>query len=319
MQIGCKLLGVWIASSLLLSAGGCNSDRDLHRIDAIPSFSTDALYLSERLGMSEEVKQRGLELRWNGPSNGDAQRQIELIDAAVKHNSYGIVLDPRTLYAANMPIATALEKKIPVVVLLNPLPFPPSPHMYYVLEDTQESAKLIAQRLQQQEREKSDVVLMGSDPLTPGGVERFTAVESTLRTQLPQSHVVDRIAGPPSVRYFEVALEGSLTEHPRSNVILAMNSRAALAAVAVVRALHLEPQMKIIAIDQTVDLLLLLRRNELDALVAQDTRTMGKIAVNKISDDRHGRMSSSCVYVKPALITSDNIDTEPIQQILQMN
>ena len=277
------------------------------------------MYLSERLGLVEQARTDGLQLKWNDSLDGDVQRQIELIGSAIESNRYGIVLDTRTLYATDIAISAAVEHNIPVVIMLNRLPIPPSQYLSYILEDVHEGSRLVMARMQMEGRAKDDVVLLGSDSLTPGAADRFASVESSLSMALPGARVVDRIVGPPSVGYFETALEQSLSKRQSVGTVIAMNNQAGIAAVAAIRALHAEKRISIIAFDQTVELLLLLRRGELDSILAQNSRDMGRLAVSSIVAAHQGRGNPAYSYVPPVLITRDNIDTESVQQILQMN
>src|SRR5580698_10370446 len=78
-----------ICSAIFL-LGGCNTTSRGHEIVTIPLFSTENLASCEHVGMDEAVAGTDLHLAWNGPSDGDAQRQIDLFNDAVGRHVYGI-------------------------------------------------------------------------------------------------------------------------------------------------------------------------------------------------------------------------------------
>jgi ABC-type sugar transport system substrate-binding protein len=181
-----------ISSSLLLF-GGCSSNSAKHEIVVIPLFSTENLASCEHVGMDEAISGTNLHLAWNGPSDGDAQRQIDLFNDAIGRQVYGIAINPRSLYAANGVIHNAVTQKIPVVVLLHPLPLGPEDHLSFVLEDVQISASLVAKRLQHILPERSDVLLVGLDSLNAGGEDRFDALEKSMQQINPTARIVEAI------------------------------------------------------------------------------------------------------------------------------
>ena len=303
---------------LLSSSVSCRSRYEADEVEAIPRSANNSIYLSEHLGLLEESRKEGLRLHWNDSLFGDAERQIALIQLAVEHRSYGIVFDTRALYATNVALSQALSHDIPVVVLLSRLPIPPERHLGYILEDVQTSARLVAERLQGRKVKVNDVVLLGSDSSMPGATERFTAVEDALTRSVPATHIVKRIAGPLSLSYYEATL-GQFLRAQHVDTVIALNSQAGFAAIEVLRELHLQKTVHVVAFDQSLELLLLLRTGELDSLVVQNMRSMGKLAIDEIVADHHGQPIPAYVLVPPLLVTRDNIDTESVQRTLQMN
>ena len=84
-------------------------------------------------------------------------------------------------------------------------------------------------------------------------------------------------------------------------------------------ALHAENRVRVIACDQTLEVLMLLRQGTIDAILIQDMRGMGSTAVDNIIAEHHHRRVTSPVYFKPWLVTRENIDEERIQQLLLMH
>jgi len=274
--------------------------------------------LCERVGLTEAASKANVDIYWNGPSNWDVQRQIDLIESSARARSYGIAVNPVSPFAANTAIREALSNRIPVVILVSPVRVAPSAHLYFVLEDTKTSAVLVSQRLNHLLNGQGEVALLGLDPLHPGSIERFQDVEAVLHRDSPGIHVDDQTAGPFGYGDLELGAEQILHEHPRVDAIVALNANSGEAAVAAIRAAHLQNRVHVIVYDQSLQLFLLLRHGEIDSIVAQDMHGIGAKAVSDIVADRTGKYASETTYLQPKLITQANIDDESNQRFLTM-
>lgn len=305
---------LWLAGALLFVAG-CAAHPSRERIAAIPSHNERGS-LSERAGLEEEAQRDHVSVYWNGPSNWDVPRQIDLIESAARARSYGIAINPVSLFADNTAIHEALEASIPVVIMQDPIRTAPSPHLYFVLEDPQASASLVAQRLNAVMKGTGEVALLGLDPLHPGSSERFAALESALPRLCPHIRIDNRAAGPFGPGYLEMEAERILDSNPHLNAIVALNAESGRAAAAVLRSRRLTGKVRLIAFDQNLDLFILLRRGEIDSIIVQNTRGIGEQAAEDIVADRSGRHVPQTIYLKPLLLTRENIDEESVQQFL---
>ena len=298
---------------------GCHAGSGKREVVAIPLFSTESVSSCEHVGMDEAIEGTDLHLAWNGPSDGDTQRQIDLFNDAIKRHAYGITFNPRSLYAANGVIRDALAEKTPVVVLLHRLPLAPAKHLSFVVEDTDAAANMVATRLQQILPAHSGVLLVGLDSLSAGGEDRFTAVESAIRQMAPQVSIAGRITAPPTISAFESSIRDALAHKEDIRAIVALDSHAGYAAAAVLHNADTPQAIRVISFDQNMEVLASLRQGEVDSVVVQNMREIGHIAIANMIHDRAGEPVAPVTYVKPMLVTRDNIDSEAVQNILVMN
>lgn len=303
---------------LILLVSGCDSKTQRKRIFAITS-DLEQSSLSERVGVEEAAHNENIDVYWNGPRNLDVQRQIDLIASAVQAGSYGIAITPASLFADKTSIRDALLAHIPVVILLDSVYIAPTPHLYFVLEDTQASARLVSERLNQLLNGSGEVAVLGLNPLYPGSVKRFEDLEGAIQHDCPGIRVDDHVVEPFGYGYQELGAEQVLRRHPDLRVIVALNVRSGMAAAAAVRNLKVADKVRIIVYDQSLELFILLRRGDIDSIVVQDMRGIGAKAVSDIVADRAGHDAPQVSYLKPMLITRTNIDNEAVQQFLLMN
>lgn len=303
----------------LLAVLSCNSSGKHPRVAVIPRLSADAQWLSLHVGVAEEADRRQVEPFWHGPSGDQTvQEQVQLVSEAVRSDAHGIIVRPGAFVAESRVLNQALAKGIPVVVLSEKIALSGSPHLYYILEDPYATGRLIAERLKSTIGE-GDILVLGLEPDVPGSLDRSDAMESSLHAIAPGIHVLIKLLHASRGSNQDQSVRQIIVGHPELKAIVALTAGDGLSAAAAVSAVGAKDRIKIIVCDQSIDLLLLLRTGMVDSIVVQQTRRMGAKAVDDVADDRAGRHPSQEVTFDPALVTAENIDAEPIQQMLLMH
>lgn len=307
------------AGLVLLTLAGCRRSKGPQTICAIPQLATQEVYLTERAGMEEAAAGSDLQIDWQGPSDSDPQRQISMIGAATEARSYGIAINPVGSNTTDSAILAALSRGIPVVVLRDPIKLPPQPHLSFLLEDYAAGAELIARRLRHLFASGGEVAILGVDPYSASSLARLDAIESVLHTECPRIRVVDRVVAPYSSGLVQVAAKKELEQYPRLVAFIALNNRAGLgAAMAVTNKAPAHP-VRVLAYDQAQPMLLRLRRGQVDSIVVQNMRLMGRLAVANIEADRRKSPYAQLRRLPPMLVTADNIDSDAVQDALLLN
>ncbi len=302
----------------VLLQGCIGSNR--HVVEVIPSISSDARWLSFHVGIVEAAEKAGLEAHWSGPSEeSNSIEQIELADQAIERKAYGIVLEPSTLLATNKVVRKAQSHHIPVVVIAEGTGIPEGEHLYHLMNNTSETGNLIAMRTKVLVHGDADVAIFGLRSEIPGNIERADAITEALRRICPNLHVVKRSMESSSTSYEQHLAREFIHTHPRVKEIVALSSQESFAVAAAVRSENAMNRIKIIGCDQTLGLFLMLRAGAIDSLVVQDMRAMGRLAIEIITKDRAGVHAPRVSVVKPILISAENIDTEPVQQVILMH
>jgi ribose transport system substrate-binding protein len=81
---------------------------------------------------------------------------------------------------------------------------------------------------------------------------------------------------------------------------------------------NLAGKVKFVGFDTSPALIEALRNGEIDALVAQDPRTMGRQAVTAAVRHLRGEPVEPVIDTGAAVVTRDNVDSPAIQKILQL-
>ena len=298
---------------------GCQRAKESQTICAIPQLASQELYLTERAGMEEAAASSHIRVAWRGPSDSDPQRQIDIIESAIAVDRYGIAINPVGSNATDSAITAALARGIPVTVLRDRIGLQPQPHLSFLLEDYAAGAELISRRLKELFPSGGDVSILGVDPYSASSLARLDAMEKALRVECPRIHVVDRVIAPYSSGLVQIAAERELDQYPHLVAFIALNNRAGLGATVAIATKVPAHRVRVLAFDQSLPLLLRLRRGQVDSIVVQNMRLMGRLAVANIEADRHGRPYIHLRRLEPMLVTAANVDDENTQEALLLN
>ncbi len=305
--------------AVLFCATGCRSNVAASTIAVIPRDSAQEIWVSEHGGAADEAYANNLRVYWNGPSrDDDVEDQIALSERAIAGHFYGLILSPNNSFALNATVQRAVSHGMPVVIVGAQIPISPEPGLTFVLNDSEKMGALAARRVRDLLGPTGHVVVIGVDSLSPGSMERSNGFEQALHQEAPGIAIEQKLVGPFRFGEAELATEQSIRAHPDLGAVVALGINETRGALAAVRKTGTAKKIKIVGCDQTLDLLFLLRRGDIDSLVIEDTRTMGRLAVKEIEEERHGRQAAPITMVEPALVTLANVDDSAIQQILSL-
>jgi ribose transport system substrate-binding protein len=163
------------------------------------------------------------------------------------------------------------------------------------------------------------VAVLGANPNLPGSIQTADVLETSLRMRFPKVRVLERRSTSFSFDEAEETAEEAFRALPTLQVVISLNVTQTRAAYAAAARTNLLRHIKIIACDQDLDLVYRLRAGDIDAIIAQDTTTMGKDAIEMIHQRLRDPRSMSSVVVAPLLITRQTVDSPEAQAILDMN
>jgi ribose transport system substrate-binding protein len=299
---------------------GCHRFSPNRVISVIPRQASEYMWVTEHVGVNEAAARHKVSVYWNGPTEeGDVEQQVVLAERAITDGNLGLILSPSNPFALNTVVQRLLMSGMPVVILSNRLSLKPKNGLSFVLNDEEEAGRLAAHRIERVLHGRGKVLIIGIDSLSLGNPDRSSAFEATLSREAPAIQVVDRLKGSFSFGQAELAAEKAIQAHPDLSAILSLSTTSTRGAVAAVRTTHSSDHILIVGCDFNLDLLFLLRHRVIDAIVAQNMRRMGSIAVDSIVAERQGFSVPAYTFVKPVLITRENIDDESIQHMLYMD
>ncbi|WP_446743250.1 substrate-binding domain-containing protein [Silvibacterium acidisoli] len=289
-------------------------------IAAIPRTTAFVLWESEHAGTEAAALKAGYRIYWNAPTReDDAARQIALINRMIDAHTDGLIIAPDQELALMSPVRRAVAAGIPTVILGSPLPIRPRKNLLYILSDEEETGRLAAQRAGTVLHGKGTLAVIGIDPDIEGIMQRTRSFETHLHQDYPEIVLAEKRMDSLNIAQAQLATEEILEAHPHLDALIAMNGEATRGAYLVLSGLNLLGKVKLIGCDQ--ELIPPIRSGEIDSVIAEDTYDMGKRAVEWIAQNRSGGAASpdKPVYLKPLLVTKENMDSPEARQMLTMD
>lgn len=305
--------GLWI-TVLALFCGSCRSGIPF-TIAVIPRTSGTGLWEPEHAGAEEAAVHANARIYWNAPTReDDVEGQIALVNQVVSRGYQALVLAPDQALSLIAPVRRALAHGIPTVIVGSPLPLTAGEKLSYILNDDEAAGRIAAQRVAELLQRHGSVAVLGINPDISAVMTRVRSLEMFLGENYPDIHLIKRMGSFNFLHERQVA-EETLKQNPEIKVIVGMmwaSGRAAISAIGETPGCH----AKVIGFDP--DGSLPFDDPAMDSGIGQDTRTMGRLAVELIDAERHGKSMPSLVKLQPIAITRQNVNTPAIRHLLSM-
>ena len=301
-----------VTAGVLFSLAACRHGSTPPVIAVLSPVGPDQIWLDEHAGVLRAAARHGLRIYWNAPDHqDDVQRQIALVDQVTPDRYAGLVLAPAQQLALMLPVGRALARKLPIVVVSSSLTLPPGSQLAYVLNNEEQTGALAAASLVSALGSRGRIALLGLDPLQAGLMERTRSFEQHLQQQSPGLSITQRRLGNPDPLSSEQVASEVLSATPRVDAVLALTPSA---GIGVYQAQQRLPGRRVVLVicGQDSTLLPLLRSGALHALIAQDSYTMGAMAIDELVRMQRGLPVPARVELDPILITSANVNDPSI-------
>ena len=246
----------------------------------------------------------------------DIQGQIDSLSHAINRGVRGVIISPDAALPLRAPVAAVLDRGIPVVVIGTDLDLPAGKDLAYVLNDETAAGQLGARRVGALLKGHGTVAILGISHQLTSTAERARSLEHTLALEFPDIHVVFRSLALPTVSQEQQIAEKLVAKGPQVDAILALTQSSTRGAYYALTEFNRIPAIRLIGFDQ--DLVVPVHAGGIDSVVMQNTYQMGRDAVKLLDQEMHGSAGSRHVIVEPELVTRENIDSDPVRQMLDL-
>lgn len=289
-------------------------------IAVVPETTAQEVWESEHAGVTHAAQPLGWKIYWNGPSReDDFPRQVQIVRQAIARKVSGLILSPDHDVVLISPVQAALDKKIPTVIVGSPLGISPGNNLTFVLNDDVATGQLAAERAARFLEAGDSVAILGVNPNLLSSIERANAFEDALEKRVPGVRMEERRSTSASASEAEEIAENAIHADTRLRVIFSLNVNQSRAAYGALLSTKSVGKIALIACDQDLDLMYHLRSGGIDSLIAQNTQAMGADAIQAMRRQLSGNRKGEKIVVAPILITRQNIDSEDVQRVLDMN
>jgi ribose transport system substrate-binding protein len=286
----------------------------------IPETTAQELWESEHAGVAATIAGTPWGTYWNGPSSEDqVAQQIALVQQTESIHAAGLILAPDDCLALTTPVRHVLDKGIPTVIVSTGLPIDPRRNLGFVLNDDKAAGELAATYVARILKGHGTVALLGDNSNVLSSTARADAFAQTLKSRFPGVQLVAQPQGSFRLGETEQQTETVLRANPKLSAIVSIGITQTRGTMFALRSFGRQKNVALIAFDQDLDLMYSLRHGDIDAVVAQDTFSMGKQAMQMVERFQRNSAAPSLIRVAPVLVTRDNIDNPGIQQVLSMD
>ena len=299
-------LSFFISLSLFLLLPACS--RRSNTIAIIPRACGTALWEPEHAGATQVARRKGWNVYWNAsPREDDVEGQIDFLKKVVARGYAGIIITPDQTLPLRTPIRRIVSGGLPLVVVGTNLGIAPSPKLSYVLNDDTAGGQMGARRIGKILDGKGSIAILGINPQLTGITTRERSFENTLEREYPNIHVVARRLGYYSLPQEQQVAEDILNRGEAVDAIVALSHISTRGAFYALVEFDKARTIKLVGFDQ--DLMAPIRTGGIDSVVMERTYDMGRIAMELMDGQAHGRIVPGMSVVLPVLMTRENIDS----------
>jgi ribose transport system substrate-binding protein len=311
-----------LLAALVLSfvVGAVSAEAAKPRIAVVPKGTTHVFWKSVEAGARAAAADLDVEIVWKGPlKENDRGQQIAIVEQFVTEGVSAIVLAPLDAVALRRPVAMAAQRKIPVVIFDSALQGEPGKDFVsLVATDNRRGGELGGEKLGDLLGGTGKVVLLRYQVGSASTDDREAGFAKAIAARPALELVSDNRYSGATAGEAKTAALNMLDTLKRADGIFCPNESSTFGMLLALRQHNLAGAKKFVGFDTSPALIEALRKGEIDALVAQDPRTMGRRAVTAAVDRLQGRPVEPVIDTGAAVVTRDNVDSPEIQQILQL-
>ena len=290
------------------------------RIAMIPKGTTHIFWKTVEAGARAAAADLDVELVWKGPlKENDRGQQIAIVEQFVTEGVSAIILAPLDAVALRRPVAMAAQRKIPVVIFDSALQGEAGKdYVSLVATDNRRGGELGGAKLGDLLDGKGKVVLLRYQ-VGSGSTDAREAGFSAAVASRPELEVIsdNRYSGATAGEAKTAALN-MLDTLKRADGIFCPNESSTFGMLLALKQSNLTGKVRFVGFDTSPALIESLRQGDIDALVAQDPRPMGRMAVTAAVSHLQGKPVEPMIDTGAAVVTRDNVDSPEIQKILQL-
>jgi ribose transport system substrate-binding protein len=288
-------------------------------IAVIPMGTTQAYWKTVEQGAKQAAKDFDIDMKWKGPlKESDRAGQIAIVEQFVSDGVDGIVLAPLDRTALKRPVAAAMAKGIPVVIIDTPLEGDAGKDFVStVATNNKRGGEMAAEELGRLLDGKGKVILLrhqegvGSTTLREAGflegIKKIPGIEVILD---------NRYAGATASEAQSTALN-ILDKIKEADGIFCPNESSTFGCLLALRQNNLAGKVKLIGFDTSPPLIEAIKKGEVQAVVAQNPKKMAHEGVKLVLEKIKGQEVPPLVDSGAVLVTKENLDTPEIQELIK--
>src|SRR6476620_12802601 len=290
----------------------------MNPIAVIPKSTTHFFWRAVEGGAREGAKEAGAEMIWKGSlEEDDPAQQIQIFEQFVSEDVGGIVLAPIADTALKRPVAVAMQKGIPVVIMDSALKGEPvKDFVSTVSTNNYRGGEMAGEQLGKLLDGKGKVVLFRFKEGSASTGQREAGFLEAIK-KFPDIQVTldDRYSGTTAKEARWSALK-MLHKLKEADGIFCSTEPSTLGMLLALKRNNLAGSKKLVGFDTSPGLMEGLNKGEIQALVVQNTKKIGHEAVKALVTKMKGEKVPTLIDSGAAVITKENLQPPEIQALL---
>jgi ribose transport system substrate-binding protein len=310
---------VLLASAIV----GPQAAEKAYTIAVIPKGTTHEFWKSVNAGAfkaREELNAKGIKVDviWQGPlKEDDRDRQIQVIENFMTRRVSGIVLAPLDSQALVKPVASAVQAKVPVVIIDSGLKS--DKYVSFVATDNYKGGQLAGDHLGTLLGGKGNVILLRYAVGSASTEEREAGFLEVLKKKYPNIKLVsaDVYAGPTRETAYQ-ASQNLLNRFGREvNGIFCPCEPPTIAMTKALRDIgKAGGKVKMVGFDAGSQSVSDMKNGDVQGLVVQNPVLMGYLGVTTMIKHLQGEKVENRIDTGVVLVTPDNMEQPAIKELL---
>lgn len=286
-------------------------------IATIPKSTGGEFWKTVEEGAREAAKELGVEIKWEGPlTETELEQQNKIIENMITLQVDGIALAPLNRSAQRRTVERAVQAGIPVVIFDSEIDG--NAHVSFVATNNKQGGVLAAQHMIDLLGGKGRVMVLRFVQGTGSTEARAEGFIETVRAAGLEL-VADPYPEDATVAGCKKTATNVLEGFVKNNELMldgifACNDRSTLGMLAALEDLRksgVQVHAKFIGFDFTPRLIEALQGGLIDALIAQNPRKMGRLAVETLVAHLRGQRVEPVIDTGVVLVTQQKLQTDP--------
>jgi ribose transport system substrate-binding protein len=309
-----RLIAAFVSMLLFVGVMGCgqagkgsNAEKRL-QIAVIPKGTTHSFWKSIHAGGVKAAQELGVDIIWQGPQKeDDRQMQIQVVQNFISRGVDGIVLAPLDDRALANPVASAVKRGIPVVVIDSGLQS--DAHSSFVATDNRAGGDLCAKQLCELLGGKGKVIMLRYAEGSASTANREQGFLDGMAKYGPNVELLStsQYAGATMEKAFQSA-QNLLNRFAEVDGIFCPNESSTQGMLRALQTSRRAGKVKFVGFDSNETLVQALRSGEVHGLALQSPFNMGYLGVVTAAKVIRGEPVDARVDTGVTLLTPENID-----------
>lgn len=309
-----------LAAALLVACLACSKKTDKLRVAVVPKGTTHEFWKSVHAGAVKAAQEQNIDIIWKGPlKEDDLKGQIDVVDAFVAQGVSGIVLAPLSDKGLVVPVRTAANAHIPVVVFDSDLSG--DAHVSFVATDNYGAGKMAAEAMARLLGATKTVVVLRYQEASASTMNREKGFLDAIRTHAEIQILSENQYGGATAETALSASESLLAAQKAAagavGGVFCPNESTTFGMLLALRKQGLAKKLHFVGFDSSPKLLDALRAGDIEALVVQDPFNIGYLATKTMADYLRKKPVEKRIDTGAKLVTRDNVDSPDMKALLE--